>query len=202
MKSIIREYPIKKKKLYYPTRYSKDFDEFIKFKNTSKYNDYKLWKDGINYKTNRKIKIGGRLHKQLSDAFRSWIINIYTIPELESINVDEYLKETLTIELEIDKKNKSIIEYNLLIDKIIEKINKLTKWEDFIEFKSNYYGIPHYHNNIHRQNDCMGDMKLIYSNTRDCNKCENGWGCSSSNCSTTTLEYECNKCGICYKKFK
>jgi len=30
-------------------------------------NYYKKWKDGINYKTNRKIKIGGKIHRELKE---------------------------------------------------------------------------------------------------------------------------------------
>ena len=65
-------------------------------------NDYKKWKDGINYITNRKIKIGGKIHTQLKekfmikDGFRSILFEDLTkIKELSSPALrDEYLKES------------------------------------------------------------------------------------------------------------
>ena len=55
----------------FPLRYSKcAFDELHRMlKNDEFQRDYIAWKSGINYKTNRKITIGGTIHQQLADKF-------------------------------------------------------------------------------------------------------------------------------------
>ena len=67
---IIERYnPIKKQKLSYPSRYDNSvFEKFNEINtNTKLQNDYKKWKDGINYETNRKIEIGGKIHRKLKN---------------------------------------------------------------------------------------------------------------------------------------
>lgn len=55
--NIIRKYPILKDERSYTDRYSKE--DFEKYKEIIKsIENYQKWKIGINYKTNRKIKIG------------------------------------------------------------------------------------------------------------------------------------------------
>jgi hypothetical protein len=80
------------------------------------FDDYKKWKNGINYITNRKIKIGGKTHTRLKEKI---IKDLTKYPAL----MDEYV-------------------YNEIVDDIIEKIKKLKKWTDFIEFEGKKYGIP------------------------------------------------------------
>ncbi len=68
---IYRDHPIKKQEKPYPKRYN--ISIFEKFKEMNENNelqdDYKKWKAGINYNTNRKIKIGGKLHRELEQKF-------------------------------------------------------------------------------------------------------------------------------------
>ena len=61
--NIIRKYPTIKDERLYRDRYNKE--EFEKYKEIIKsIENYEKWKIGINYKTNRKIKIGGKKHIQ------------------------------------------------------------------------------------------------------------------------------------------
>ena len=57
---IERHYPSKRQEKSYPERYDNSIFEKLNEMNadTELQNYYKKWKDGINYKTNRKIKIG------------------------------------------------------------------------------------------------------------------------------------------------
>jgi hypothetical protein len=64
---IKRQYPTKKQEKEYPQRYNNSV--FEKFTDTKLQNDYKKWKAGINYKTNRKITIGKKLHRDLKQKF-------------------------------------------------------------------------------------------------------------------------------------
>jgi len=76
---------------------------------------------------------------------------------LNNINADEYLHETKKINNEIDVKNAVIKDYNKSIDSIIEKIQKLERWNDFIEFEGKCYGITNkVLNIIYVENDCFG----------------------------------------------
>jgi len=68
---IERQYPNKKHLKEYPKRY----DNFV-FEKLNKMNqdielqnNYKKWKNGINYKTNRKIKIDGKIHTKLKKLY-------------------------------------------------------------------------------------------------------------------------------------
>ena len=66
-KLIERQYPTKKEEKTYPKRYDNAIFKKLNEINGDKelQNDYKKWKDGINYKTNRKIKIDGKIHREL-----------------------------------------------------------------------------------------------------------------------------------------
>jgi hypothetical protein len=138
---IERQYPTKKPLKKYPERYDNFVFEKLNEMNddTKLQNDYKKWKDGINYKTNRKIKIGGKLHKELKEKF---MIKGVLIDILNNINVNEYIQETKKINDEIDIENIAIKDYNISVNTIIEKIQKLERWNDFIEFEGKKYGIP------------------------------------------------------------
>ena len=59
--NIMRKYPTTKERA---SRYNKE--DFEKYKEITKsMENYEKWKIGINHKTNRKIKIGGKTHEQL-----------------------------------------------------------------------------------------------------------------------------------------
>ncbi len=198
---IERTYPTKKLEKTYINRY----DEYV-FQKLNEMNgdaelqsDYKKWKNGINYKTNRKIKINGKIHRELEKKFiihgnslsGSWGGAIM-FDNLNHIDKNEYLQETKKLNNEVDRENSIINEYNIIIDSVIEKIKKLEKWDDFIVFEGKQYGIPCIFDNIHRENDCFGDMVFtckkieVWSNDRPF--------CICNDVETTYSIYKCSKC--------
>ncbi len=61
MRPILHTYPGKKDTDAYTRRYTaEDFDNYDRIATVPE--NYDKWQNGINYKTNRKIKIGGRTH--------------------------------------------------------------------------------------------------------------------------------------------
>ena len=70
---ILRSYPENKYDRYNEYRYNRnDFKKYTEI-NKSR-NDYEKWMEGINYKTNRKIQIGGRTHCKLGYEKSSCLI--------------------------------------------------------------------------------------------------------------------------------
>ncbi len=197
---IIRGYPYKKKEKSYPYRYNNNIFEKLNEMNEDieLQNNYKKWKDGINYKTNRKITIGGKIHRELE--YEKFMVNGISFDKLNSINKDEYLEETKKIINVIDIENAIIKDYNKLVDSIIKKIQKLEDWNDFVEFEGKYYGIVKVYNNIHRENNCLGEMVFYKEEYKrcNCNSCENWlYGCSNPR-GTYLRYYKCNKCNCEY----
>lgn len=196
---IERQYPIKNREVSYPKRYDTSVFEMLNKINTdTKLQDnYKKWKDGINYNTNRKITIGGKIHNELK---RPFIINGGILfDELNNINICEYLQETEKINKGIDEENIVIKDYNKLIDNIIEKIESLEMWSEFIEFGGKKYGLIRkikYGNNdnhgVHIENDCLGEMVFTYKETE--------WHindrpyCNYADREQTYSIYKCAKC--------
>lgn len=193
---IERQYPTKKQeKTYSKRRY--DISVFEKLNemngNTELQNDYKKWKDGINYKTNRKIKIDGKIHRKLEEQFMIYTCGGVLFDTLNNINADEYLQETKKINNEIDLENDIIKDYNNLVDSIIEKIQKLERWNDFIEFEGKCYGITSkVLNNIHLENDCFGEMIFTHKETEY--TFNDRPFCNYDDKETTFSIYKCSKC--------
>lgn len=192
----LRQYPTKKKEKPYPNRYDSAVFEKLNEMNedTELRKEYKKWKVGINYKTNRKITMGKKLHEELRRKFM-----IYTacgdvlFDTLNSINADEYLQETNIINSEIDVENAIVKDYNKLVDGVIEKIQKLEKWNDFIEFEGNYYGITSkVLNNIHIEHDCFGQMIFTRKETEF--SFNDRPFCNYDDKETTYSIYKCSKC--------
>jgi len=193
---IERHYPSKRREKSYPERYDNSIFEKLNEMNadTELQNDYKKWKDGINYKTKRKIKIGGKIHRELEAK-----IMIYScgrgilFDTLNHINANEYLQETKKIINKVDVENAIIKDYNKLVDSIIEKILKLERWNDFIEFEGNCYGITNkVLNNIHRENDCFGELVFIRKHTTYTSN--DRPFCLYEDTETTYSIYKCSKC--------
>lgn len=195
MQKIERQYPTKKREKTYPERYDNSVFEKLNEMNgdTELQNDYKKWKDGINYKTNRKIKIDGKIHRELKQKFMIYTCGGVLFDTLNSINAYEYLQETKKNINEIDIENAIIKDYNKLVDSIIEKIQKLERWNDFIEFEGKCYGITNkVLNNIHRENDCFGEMVFTRKETA---YTSNGRPfCLYEDTETTYSIYKCSKC--------
>jgi hypothetical protein len=194
MQEVIRNYPNKRNLLKYPLRFNIDvFDKYKEFlNNTDLQNNYNKWKSGINYKTNRKIKIGGEVYNQLKYNFIIHFDNREVLfDELNGIDFDNYLLETDNIYKEIDEQNIIINNYNNKINIIIEQINKLEKWCDYIEFEGNNYGIPKVYDNIHREYDCLGNFIEDYYTNCTCHLCEDWRGCTNPQ---DKQYYKCDKC--------
>lgn len=195
MEEINREFPSYKKSLSYPFRYRKDI--FIKYnellKNEELQNDYKKWKLGINYSTNRKITIGGIIHNKLKNKFK--IENEIFLSDIEDIDFEKYIYETNYLYKIIDDENIEIKKYNDEVTNIVEKIKKLNSWEEYILFEEKKYGIPKVYNNIHIENNCFGNIICEYQQCT-CSTCENWRGCRSRG----TNYYKCNLCNYSFSE--
>jgi hypothetical protein len=212
---IRRQYPIKKQEKPYPVRYDNSVFEKLNEMNGDMelQNDYKKWKDGINYNTNRKIKIDGKIHRELKQKFMINYSHNYNLTSqmrsyvlfenLNNINSHEYLQETKKINNEIDLENDVIKDYNKVVDSVIEKIQKLEGWNEFIEFEGNYYGIiSKVLNNIHRENDCFGEMIFHMEKEYECKGCRDGImfnGSYKCSCYVYNIN-KCSKCGFIEEK--
>lgn len=196
MEDIIRIYPNHRQNKSYPFRFTtEDFDKYNEILNNKILQDnYKKWKNGINYKTNRNIKINGKIHEDLKSIFmiKCKQHNIL-FNELNSIDFEKYLLETKTIYEDIDNKNKETNIYNNIVDTIIKNINNLDNWNNFIYFETIKYGLPSVVNNIHRENNCCGKIIKDYYESCSCSSCENWNGCNRGG----IQYYKCNNC--CYK---
>ena len=129
-------------------------------------------KKGINYKTNRKISIGGKIHEELKKKFIiQYGYNYVLFKDLIGIESYKYLQETKQINYDINIENIAIKNYNNLVHEMIEKINGLQKWNDFIEFEGIKYGLPNIYNNIHYENDCKGNISITKLCIWECRHC-------------------------------
>ena len=137
---IERGYPRKKYKKNYPLRWNNSVFEKLNqmIGDRELQNNYKKWKQGINYNTNRKIKKGGKLHRKLESNFR---INGTLFENLLNIDQPFYLQKTDEIKRAIDLENDAIEKYNKEVDDIIEIIKRLKSWDDFVIFDGMKYGL-------------------------------------------------------------
>lgn len=190
--NIIRNYPTQKDENLY--RYNRE--DFEKYKEITKsIEHYEKWKIGINYKTNRKIKMGGKTHMELGyenfyikHKTSSYNYSYILFTELDGINIELYIEET-------EKLKKEIEDYNSNIYEIICKINLLEKWDEYIVVEGIKYGIPYVYKNIHRENNCFGLITEDYYKGCSCHCCEDWGGCSNP---TGTQYYKCEKCDYKY----
>jgi hypothetical protein len=195
-KMINHSYPAKLLSKKYPIRYTQEtFDNYQKLIKTPLFiHDYEKWKIGINSKTGRKIKINGDKHYQLKERFlikgrcKGGSYAVLFI-HLQGIIPEIYTKATIDIYNSIDEYNKKIEAYNKEVDNIIEKINNLSSFNDFVIFNDQKYGLPPIVNCIHRTDDCLGDIKTIYKACK-CHLCEDWNGCDNP-------VITCNVCEKC-----
>lgn len=197
--NVIRVYPAFRQEIVYPLRYTNEvfekYNEFIKTPDLQ--NNYLKWKSGINYKTNRKIQIGGKLHTELKRDFMIYYHHYYPdilFETLNDVDFDKYELETKNIYMEIDKQNNDIRDYNYIVRDVIVRIQKL-KWDEFIEFEGNKYGVPLICNEVHRENDCFGNIIEKSYDSCSCHSCEDWGGCSNP---VSTYNYMCEKCDYTY----
>jgi hypothetical protein len=197
---INRSYPECKNETSTYSRYTdKVFDEYIKMKENPI--NYEKWKAGVNYKTNRNLVIGGSTHNKLKNDFMIKYIdcNIQCsvfFEDLVGIDCLKYLQETENI----NQNNETVKLHNKNIREVVNKINKLEKWDDYVEFEGLKYGILPRYNNIHREYDCNGTLKTTTVDEYECRGCRDGMpfnGAYTCSCKSRQL-FECEKCG--YKK--
>lgn len=82
------------------------------------------------------------------------------------------------------------------INDIHEKIKNLTTWAEYIKFEGKNYGLPVIVNNIHKENDCLGNIIITGQvNIKECIKCSNGWTYHEG-CGGIKNTYGCDKCHI------
>ena len=202
--NIIRTYPNYKNKLNYPKRFNiEHFETFNKMiDDKDLMSNYQKWKQGINYKTNRKIKIDRYTHKNI-DCFHKNIFgdSIY-IDDVININQDDYLKETIEEQKDIDNKNEEIQRYNDIVKSVIDKIENLDKWDDFIEFEGKYYGLVNkVRNNIHIENSCNGEMIFIETK-REVVFRDRPFVIYTEDTSNEYDVYKCRNCNFTHFKYK
>jgi hypothetical protein len=191
--TILRKYPTLKDEGLFKYRYTKEnFEKYTQIQNSIE--NYEKWKIGINYKTNRKIKIGGKTHFQIGYDFyikhKNSLFNYSYIlfTELDGINIELYLQET-------EKLKNEILSYNEKVNEIICKIKKLEKWVDFVEFEGKKYGIPKIYDYIHRENDCNGKTNETKVRIKECRECSGTTSFQEPcECKYITI-IKCVKCG-------
>jgi hypothetical protein len=202
---ITRSWPSHKKLLDHIPRYTiQDFEksDMIKLNSMDKYNK---WMNCINYKTNRKIKLNGPTYYEIkyelsinSILFTDLqvIDRSVLFTELQAIDRIKYLKETQDIVEKINTENNEIEKYNLTVYDVISKIKKLKLWTDYVEFEGIYYGIQAIIDNIHRTNDCFGEMIYFEETIKECRDCSGASSFSTGRCECNKYKmYTCNKCG-------
>jgi hypothetical protein len=202
--NIIRTYPKYKDRLYYEKRYKeRDFEKFNKMINDEDFmNNYQKWKQGINYKTNRKIKIQGDTHKKL-DCFYQYIggFGRVYIDDMININQEDYLKENIEMVKDITNKNKDIDRYNDIVKSVIDKIKNLDKWDDYVEFEGKYYGlVDKVKNDIHIENSCNGE--IIFIETKRDIVFRDRPFCYTADTDYEYDVYECRNCNFTHFKYK
>ena len=194
-------------------RYTKsDFEKFNELASVKgNIEKCRILESGRNYRTNRKIKVDGKLYKQLISPFyvfyegyrqdekgEGWShsirggMHLFTI--LCDIDEKEYMAESEKLEGPINEQNRRIREFNKSVDDAIQKIHSLEKWSDYVEFDGLKYGLPSILNGIHRYSDCLGkiESKQISSS---CHSCEYYFGGCGGHCSGDRYEEVCSKCG-------
>lgn len=171
--NIIRScYPQIQSKFPYPIRYDDVIKAYIKMINDKEFmNNYRQLKSGINFKTGETILKNGKIYKKLLNEL-SKQYNIILLKELKRVNVEGYLKESKRIREEIDEKNREIISYNEKVESVIDQIKKLKKWNDYVIFNGDKYGVPKIFEGIHRENDCFGNIIHLKNENCNCQFCE------------------------------
>ena len=104
------------------------------------------------------------------------------------VDQEKYKEETIQLNHETDKENE-------VASSTIEQINRLERWNDYVEFGGMKYGLPKVLNEVHRENDCFGQMEFDREKDYECRGCRNNQvGPYQCLCHTFTIN-KCNKCG-------
>ena len=183
---IKRYYPMTRS---YPYRYTNEaFDRFHEMYNDPVIRDRcNQWKKGINPYTNRKIKIGGKTYDDIKNDFMiSFLHGHVFYLQLKNIDEEKYKEETIQLNHETDKANE-------IISSTIEQINRLESWNDFVMYDGMKYGLKKVVNDVHRENDCFGQMEYDREKDYVCRGCRFNKTRYHCLCYTFTIN-KCNKC--------
>ena len=143
--------------------YSKS--SFIKWVDSTNFNlqDFEKWKNGVNFKTGRKITIGKQIHNILGIPYNK---GQYTFDPKYCIGGDFrdlFLKEEIDYNLSIDKENELIKKYNLNVDSDVKFKNKLIKENEVIknEIMTDNENIKKYNLKVDEFNDIFREFKYL-----------------------------------------
>jgi|SaaInlV_165m_DNA_2_1040747.scaffolds.fasta_scaffold00065_21 hypothetical protein len=190
-----------KRKDYEARLVDKDFEIIQKIlNNPAKVVEMSMFESGVNPKTNRKIKKGSKTHKTIIDDYtfnsagRTYT-RPYYLSEIREIynNKKHYDQETQRLKQLYDSEEERCFEYNEKVREARQKIDKLQKWEETVEFEGVYYGMPERKDNIHYRDNCLGEFECT------------GYEVIEGNCrpfmimpDTYRYHYRCKKCGYEY----
>ena len=181
-----RNLPPRKGNPSIPFRYSQSvFDAFNKRNAT----EYEMWKRGINPRTGRSIKIGGKIHKQI--GYTSFTVESAEFTSIEGIDQTRYEEETKSLMSKHQQEVELVQAYNEERQAAIEKIGRL-RWNETIMFDNTEYGIPEVHQSIHRRDDCLGCMHIRDTWSEDIGR-ERPFQLNIE--FATFVRFECEKCG-------
>lgn len=153
--NIERQLPETEPYCWYPFRYTEDTvkrcNHMVSDRNLQE--EYAKWRCGINYNTNKKIQIGGKLHKSLGRKFKIndsclWggarrYYNYYDyFDNIYGKLTPNYVEETKEIYKKIDIKNNDIIKHNCLIYELKDKVKQLRSSDEYVLFEGKKYGKP------------------------------------------------------------
>ena len=183
---------------------------------------YTLLINGYNFnlptKNNyRRLQIGKQTYNNLMAEFErfDYLYKMVNTHKWTIATIIDYIENTTTplsvkyqTELsQIKKQNKlSQILWDSIRHKLQHKINKLTDWNDYIEYDGVKYGLNHIVDRVHRENNCMGKITdtPIPTDPCRCSSCENWFGCGRDigakyikkcdNCEYTHTYTHHNKC--------
>jgi uncharacterized coiled-coil DUF342 family protein len=190
---IIREYPVYKELIPLTNFY----------KNSNKNNllkivcsiEYKKWSAGINPNSGRKISKKGNIYKKIGYKNNYFQAQAF---EKDTLN-NEYSyidKKISQVYMKKHRINNEIKQYNRCINFIRKTINELP-WDKYLIFQGKKYGCPKIVKNIHKENDCNGEVKIIISLKNNCRLCKlpKCWNHPQpqSTCNYK-YSYKCQKC--------
>jgi len=181
---------------------------------------YKQLMNGINPKTKRKIKIGGRTYQNIEHELfylkqkdmEGRTTKMVPFQKLMDIDQSQYINETKELRDRENVLEGIVIEHNKRLVHIRSKIKNLKDWNDFVEVDGEKYGLPEVICNkvfapgstilqleregkVHKKNDCNGKMIYIKDIVPFSYKTyvSNFDLCFPSR-EVVKCEYKCNKC--------
>lgn len=178
-----------KPEVKHPHRYTNEQFEIIQT------NDFQKWFAGINPFTQKKIKIGGNTHRECGRKM-GLTLTFTEYKKIMNLDKTQYIEESKHLDEETKKENERIQKYNNQLSELVIKLQTL-KWNEYIEFDDELYGVAQILGNIHKENDCNGELIFMKEESISCgcHLCENWGGCRySRNGRSFRKLYKCDKC--------